>query len=124
MKQGDIYHIKDFNFEDGSSKNKYAIILSKTDCFLDILFTLTTSLVDKNSSKLKETDYVIIRSGTGCFKLDTMILINKIRRFQRDEFLKLDIEYKCELDPDYLIEIKRKIISSANVKDFIKKFII
>lgn len=124
LKKGGIYHIKDFKFENGESKNKYAIILSSNDTFIDILFTLTTSLVEKYKQKLPQDDFYIIPAGKYCFSKETMIIVTRIEKFTLERFIRLSYEYKDILDEwDFKI-LKEKILLHEKVLPYYKKYIL
>ena len=123
LKKWWIYFIRDFKFQNWDSKDKFAIILSSNDTFIDILFTLTTSLVDKYKNILKNEDFYIIEAGKYCFKKDTMIVITRIEKFTLERFQKLSCEYKDILDDDDLNIVRNKVYNHPKVPKFYKKYI-
>lgn len=123
LKKWWIYHIKNFEFQNWESKDKFAIILSSNDTFIDILFTLTTSLVEKYKEKLSWEDFYIISAWNYCFHKDTMIIVTRIEKFTIERFEKLSYEYKDILNDNDLSIIKEKILNHKKVPKYYKRYI-
>lgn len=90
---GDILCFRDFEFEDGSKKDKLFVVLNATDVGTPCLVLKTTSQskryqgVNQGCNPNKKVFFVPI-SWESCFKLDTYIQLPQLFEFSTPELIK------------------------------------
>ena len=127
IKLWNIFYIPDFYFENtGETRNKYCLILSNNNNYLYILFSFTTSKIDKYTKILDVNDYIIIPAGILCFTTDTMIRIDNqnIQKTTEDDFIRLTTNWQWVLSERYLNELLEKLENSEKVSKIFKDLIL
>jgi len=113
-----ILHFEDFVFENGTSKNKYGVVVSNApECYF-ILFFLTTSQVEKYTKVIPDEDYITIPKGAvACFQKDTIIFIDNSNLKKNDQafFLWKAISYQGKLPQELLEELLQKSRNSKRI---------
>lgn len=116
---GSIIHIENFVFKNGSSKNKYFIVLSNTDDNALTLLSITTS---NESGFYFNSEEIIIQHGAikdadgnvmmYCIPKDVVVGTNNGFKFPKDTFFIARYcfaELDCEQMHKYSIAIKDEI---------------
>lgn len=125
MRKWDIVNIKDYCFlNTGEIKDKFFIVLSDSEKYLDIIFVFTTSLV-KKYDYISDTQKVFIPQWIiSCFQKDTLIVVSNIHREDRTKFASYSCDIKEKIPDNILSEILEKIRIHPTIKPYIKKMIL
>lgn len=122
-----IFHHKDFEFEDGSSKDKYILTLNCNVHGKDVSFILPTSNVttyEKNSN-LKYDTVFIQPSESQFFSKTTVIDLKQIQSRPRASFEEKHqkglLTYKGVLEADIAIRIENTIRNAITLSPVEKK---
>lgn len=96
LKLGAILHHKDFEFQDGSKKNKYLVVLGAQPDY-DYLCVLTTSQQGKRGSERgchhkPHTYFFIPADGKNSFLRNTWLLLSSPVIISKAEMIKKGIE--------------------------------
>jgi hypothetical protein len=119
---GAILHYKDFRFEDGTTGDKYFIVLNKTEIDSDCLVLKTTSqeirygVVNQGCNPEKKVFY-IPTGHVNCFKLNTFVQLPQIIEISVGELLKGTLSTKLIKEVDCLSAPHFK-----ELKDCLEKF--
>lgn len=141
----DLYYIHNFRFADGSTKNKYLIVLSDADESQTLLLNLPTS-IGRVPAHLESGQFGCIncdKSMFNCFRFLANIEVtdNPANFFPRDTFIYgewiqsldsnalkmnypidgIDYEYMGKIKPQILKDILECFVNSIKVKRVFKK---
>ena len=124
MHKGDIIFIRDYRFHSTwETRDKFFIVLSDTEKYLDVIFVFTTSKTDKYSP-LPEESKVIIPLGTfEFFPKETIVVVHNIHQVDRKEFESYAQENKGIIPAHLLSQIIEKVKKSTLVKPYIKRLL-
>lgn len=106
---GQILCYKDFEFEDGSKRDKLFVVLNNADTDLQCLVLKTTSQsrhyggVGKGCNPQKKI-FFVPADWEQCFKLDTYIQLPEIIQITTDELLVGDISGKIYVSSSLTVE--------------------
>jgi hypothetical protein len=124
MKSGDVYCFIDFEFEDGSKKDKLLIILNTPKDDEPFLLCLTTSQQKKWRNNQpgchSQENYYFIDSEQDKFDKDTWIVFEKLYPFKVDKLLnsclKDGTRALFELNINILKALKKCISKSNDIE--------
>ena len=120
---GSIIHIKNFVLRDGSSKNKFFIVLANTDDNALILLSMTTS--NQSGAYFKFDDVEIkhgaIKDLTGktlmyCIPKGLVVGVNNNYKFSKDTFFLAQYSFS-ELDCEQMHKYNVKILDEISKEE-------
>ncbi|MBP9812740.1 hypothetical protein KBC86_05120 [Candidatus Gracilibacteria bacterium] len=124
MRRGEIIRVEKYHFHNtGEIRDKYLIVLSDEDKYLDVVFVFTTSKVSEYSH-VPNTEKVHIPIGAiTCLTEETIIIVDNIHRLERHVLDQYNSENFGMITESIFEEIIYKIQNHARIKPYIKKMI-
>lgn len=131
---GAVFLCENFQFDDGSTRDKYLVILSRVDSHGSVRFFLATSQVEnlRNNPILALDCLFIPADAVECFVKDTAINTRTVYARQyldlKDRFLGNSgsgaLVFKCHLGTDYLNQLWTLIQKSRHIPVQTKQLIL
>ncbi len=122
MHRGDIVRVKQYYFENtGEVRDKYFIILSDTNKYLDIVFVFTTSKLEEYESLSEDEKVCIPLWRIQCLSKKTLVVIKNTHRVERSMIESYKRVNFWTIPEDILNEITLKVQKHPEIKPYIKK---
>ena len=125
FKIGAILHYRDFEFEDGTKRDKFMVVLgAKPDC--DYLCALTTTKkwkmkADRGCHHNPRTHFFIPGDGKNFFRKDTWLVLSEPRIMSRVEVMQKGMEkilqVKTNFEQNITGEIRNCLKASKDISE-------